>query len=625
MGDATRGRIADLESGWEVPPGAKGSGAVEVLPPPVPAAGTPNPAAGPPESEVSGELPRKKKKTQPPPPPGSPARAKAPSEPPPLPLPAPPVGAPEPPIPRAKPPTRPPPVPRPPPIPHAAVGDEAELTVPDSPEAAAGLPPPARLADSGFGAQQKATVGPDPQKGLMRRVIDATPIPGPQMRAHDSPLHPAKDPSKDGMKPSLDFPLAPFKDDGPRGLRGDPTVIPTGDLVKPTRDDPSHVSTSPFAKPDGPIAGSGAVRTDDTVGALVASLQANPIKPKAPAVRALHVLPRRRGILGDVVYVFTALFGVPRARREAAAVDAEIKKLSAERRARLIALGRAAIVQERFEHPHMGAAREHLEKLEEERSQFAGQVAAADAELEHVQRERAARTRQVQGDLAGLDAELAQLRAKLAPLAREAQAARRKVTAVQDQLRRLDAKIKATEAKLVSVKTAREDRAVVQAEIASVKAERLAVQNEEPVLAAQLDAIAPRMAELDGKRTEAETRIAELKDTEADDAARTTELVAAIEAKRKVVARSLADAEKARDKSLHGLAERLLLERPKELGRAFEPIDELDVTIGEEERRAMELKELLANVERGAVVRGVAVMVMILGAAVAGVVLALMA
>ena len=87
--------------------------------------------------------------------------------------------------------------------------------------------------------------------------------------------------------------------------------------------------------------------------------------------------------------------------------------------------------------------------------------------------------------------------------------------------------------------------------------------------------------------------------------------------------RSQCEAEAARDKALYGLAVRLLIDRPTQLGRAFEPIDDLDLSIATQERRAMELRELLGSVDRRAMARGIIVMIMILGAAVAGVILAL--
>ena len=90
-----------------------------------------------------------------------------------------------------------------------------------------------------------------------------------------------------------------------------------------------------------------------------------------------------------------------------------------------------------------------------------------------------------------------------------------------------------------------------------------------------------------------------------------------------MVERSQSEAEAARDKALYGLAERLLIDRPTQLGRAFEPIDDLDLSIATNERRAMELRELLGSVDRRAMARGIIVMIMILGAAVAGVILAL--
>jgi hypothetical protein len=640
MGDATKGRIADLASGWEVPPEAKGA-AAEPAPPPVKV---------PPQPAVAGELPRPKSRTSPPPPPGSPMRTKPPTESVPtldpvaLPLPAPPTSSPpSPPPARKKPPSKPPapPPPRGRPAP-APVGDEDELTRPADPPA--GLGPPPALGASGFASEQRASVKPDPQKGVMKRILDATPIPGPEMR---HPGGQASAPAHRPSSPGFDAPQATVVDDapaglrpdppaavvaGPRGVRGDATVVPTGeDGERPVwHGDPSQISTSPFERgdPTGVTKDSDSdaaepeVRGDQTQ-AQVHAQQAALNLTQAISLRDGVTLPRRRGVLGDVRYVFTVLFGVRRAKREAVTVGAAIARQLAERKERLVALGRAAIVSERFDHPALTAARERLAEIEEERSKHAGSVAAAEEELEHVRRERAKRAAQYAADVAALESDLASIAGKLAPLQKESVVARRRAGDLAEQLKRIDSKIRKTEGLLTNIQTKKEDRAAVLAEVATFKADRLAIQRDAPAISAELDRLAPKMASLEAKTHDAQAKLVDLKEEELVDQKRAEELVAAIEAKRKVVMRSQTDAEKTRDKALHGLAERLLVDRPSQLGRAFEPIDELDLQIATSERRAMELRELLSSVDRGAMARGIAVMVVIVGAAAAGVVLAL--
>jgi hypothetical protein len=621
MGDATKGRIADLASGWDVPPEARGTAAPEPPPPPAPPE-----SSGPPETAVAGELPRKKPRTMPPPPPGSPLRTKPPTSevpilppqppPTPLPLPPPPVGESG----RTKAPTRPPPIPaaargkpdsRPPPV-----GDEGELTVPE-------LGPPPTLSTSGFDEPQKATVGADPSKGVMKKILDATPLPGPEMRpsspGFDIPQMTVKEDAPLGLRVGQGTATAVVE--GPRGMRGDPTVVPTGDegMPKKPRPDPSQASTTPFERGD-PTGVSPADRDDATVASIDSAAE---LGSRSVVIRQEATLPRKRGILGDVRYVFTVSFGVARARRESIAVATELARQLAERKERLVGLGRAAVVSERFDHPALTASREQLGAIEEERSQHAGQLAAADAEVEQIKRERAKRARQSTDDVDAEDKRLLEIATKLAPLEREAQSARRRASDLAEQLKRLDARIKTTEASLMSIKTKREDKAAVQAEIATLKAERQQFQRDEPQLAAEVDNLMPRIAALEAARTEATNKIAELREAEQNDERRVEELIVAIEARRKVVGRAHADAETARDKALYALAERLLIDRPSQLGRAFEPIDELDLAIATNERRAMELRELQGSVDKRAMARGIAVMVLIVAAAAAGVILAL--
>jgi hypothetical protein len=561
MGDATKGRIADLASGWDVPPDAKPA-------PPTPPPPSAPPEGSPPPAAVSGEIEpgRKKPRTMPPPPPGSPLRAAADrGTGPATAIPVPPIDSapPLPPPPRAKPASKPPPLPPPksgtgnhpalpPPMP---IGDEAEATIPDS-----SLVPPVPSGDV-FGAQ--ATVKTDAPAELLRQAV-ATPIPGGS---------------------------------GPRS-------------------DPSSASTSPFERAD--PTNTSNERDDATVLAtgrpqLTASLK----------LRNEVTLPRKRGLGGDVRYVITVLFGVRRARRESVVVEAELRQKLAARKERLIALGRAAVVTEKFDHPALSQARAKLATIEEERSQYAGQVAGADSETAQVARDRETRAKRVVEQITALQGDLAKIATKIKPLEAAAAAARQKASTLRFQLKQIEAQIKETEASLVSVKAAKQDRSAIQAEIATLKADRALIARDEPVIAGEIDEIAPRIAELEALREGAQKKIDELQETETIEQRRATDLLAAIAAKRKVVASAQADAEAARDKALFALAERLIIDRPAQLARAFEPIDELDLAIAEKERRVMELRELLGSVDKAKLARGLAVLVFFVVAAIAGAILAI--
>ncbi|HEY4243568.1 MAG TPA: hypothetical protein VGM88_27335 [Kofleriaceae bacterium] len=331
-------------------------------------------------------------------------------------------------------------------------------------------------------------------------------------------------------------------------------------------------------------------------------------------LRASAALRRKRGIAGDVRYVATAAFGMRSARQELDELLERQATLGQSRRRHLVTLGRAAATSEAFDHPALHMAREELGAVEEERSQHAGSVAAADAELARLKRDREAKAKQTAGDVAALDTELATLAKRLEPLERDAAAAKKRAAEMREELRRLDARIRDTEASLVSVKKDRIDPAAIQADIATLRADRKAVARDEPVIATELDALAPRIAALEAQRAELREQRAATLAGETADQRRSEELLAAIGAKRKVVDRAAADAEAARDKALFALGERLYVDRPPNLSAELAPIDEIDVELGTAERRTMELREILASLDRWKLARGIAVIAVVLAA-----------
>ena len=186
---------------------------------------------------------------------------------------------------------------------------------------------------------------------------------------------------------------------------------------------------------------------------------------------------------------------------------------------------------------------------------------------------------------------------------------------LKEQLRDIARKIADTEALLVSVKSEKMDRAGIQAEIATLKADQRAVQRDEPAIAAELDALDPRIAAITAARSEAEKKQAERQKAEDEDQRRTIELYEAIGAKRKVVERAAAEAEAARDAVLFELGERLYVDRPTILGAQLSPIDRIDLELGESDRRMMELREIVSNIDRWKIARGTAVIILVLAAA----------
>ncbi|HTR51205.1 MAG TPA: hypothetical protein VMJ10_10900, partial [Kofleriaceae bacterium] len=298
MGDATRERIADLAEGWSVdssPPATK----------PSPAAAAPEPAP------ATGTGPRRKARTVPPPPPGSPERAKLEqaiidTKP-----------EPEPPAPRAKPATVPPPIPPIPPprakSPSAPPTAAPRAQTPSTPPPAAApraqtpsTPPPAARAQS----PSKPPPLPPPSPGL-------PPLPEPTPRTSD---------------PNLTVPIGEFDHtsasaaDKLRVAYTQATIVhdPADALLKipappPPRADPTTVDSR------GDML---AVRAETSDGKTTSGGR----------LRAIAALRRQRGLVGDVRYVFTALFGVRRTRREVAELEQRQVGRQASRRRHLVTL-----------------------------------------------------------------------------------------------------------------------------------------------------------------------------------------------------------------------------------------------------------------------------------------------
>jgi prefoldin subunit 5 len=327
-------------------------------------------------------------------------------------------------------------------------------------------------------------------------------------------------------------------------------------------------------------------------------------------LRPSAALRRKRGLLGDVRYVFTAVFGVRQSRRELAELEHRQELRQTSRKRHLVTLGRTAVVTDAFDHPALGKAREQLQRIEEERGRHAGAVAASDAELERVRRDRETKGKEHVEQTVKADAELAELSKKLEPLEKEAAGVRRRGQELRETVQKIDKKIADTEALMVSVKGEKMDKAAIQADIVTYKADKEAVLRDEPAIAAQLDALNPRIAAIEASRAELQKKKAELQKAEQDDQHRTSELLAAIGAKRKVVERAAAEAEQARDTALLELGDKLYVDRPKDLATLLSPVDQIDLELGESDRRIMELREILSNIDRWKFSRGLAMIIL---------------
>jgi len=354
--------------------------------------------------------------------------------------------------------------------------------------------------------------------------------------------------------------------------------------------------------------------------------RATPAAAQAHMVAGLRDAPRfarRKGLVGDLRYVFTAWFGVRRARRELVTVDAEITSQKTARATRLADLGRAAISDDRFDQTAVRTSRDQLMDLEDVRSRHAGAAAAADAELDAIERARTSELNRLGGEIEVAEAEIVRLDAELAPLERDAAAARKRAGKVKETLASIDARVAAAKASLVSVKGPKHDPVAIEADLATLSADRQAVARDEPAIVAELDGLLPRIASLQAARSDAQARITAARAGEIEATSRAVEQVAAVQARRRVEDRAAAAARTAGDKALVELGERLYSERPDDLTIALKSVERQDLELATVQRRGIELRELVGSVERGAVARGIFWWLLILLAVAAAVVVAL--
>jgi len=349
---------------------------------------------------------------------------------------------------------------------------------------------------------------------------------------------------------------------------------------------------------------------------VLQTLDDEPRRPPAPGtqLRRPAALPRKRGLLGDAKYVFTAFFGVAGARRELATVEKKIAHERESRRERLTQISKHAIADSAISLSPVVFAREKAARIEEIRSRHAGATAAADAAIDRLERERSDESEVVSAEVQSHEEELVDLASRLAPQERESNKAVKKAADIQVTLAALDKKIEHLKTDLDSGKSGRSSPENQEAALAAACAERDAVEEEEPDIAAELDELNPRIANLQAARAETEEKIKEARVRDREGVVRTEEKIVALRARRAVDERAVADADRALDEALAALGEELAIDRPRALGSRLRPVDEHDVSIATLERRALELGEIVGGVSKAAIARGIVVILVFLGA-----------
>jgi len=344
---------------------------------------------------------------------------------------------------------------------------------------------------------------------------------------------------------------------------------------------------------------------------------------RSGSVRALEMLPRAPGVIGDIGYFFRVLFTTPTLRREIRNLEEQLDLEREGRTQRLVEVARNALADTDLDSTLVGKAREHLVTLEEMRSRHAGAVAAAEEDISGLGRQRDDAIEERKKRRIELQEKIASVDKSLGPLQKRQTQARKSFTALRRSLGELDKKIADAEDSLVSVDGPDQDAAEVQAQVASLSAERQSVAVDEPEIAAELDDLEPKIASLLDSRGEFEKEISTLSEGDEADEVRTEEKITAIKARRTVEDRAAADLAGERQDALLVLGESINDRRPMGTHRRLQAIEGHEIKIATLERRTVELREKLANIERWPQLRGGLSLLLIAGVIAAALILTL--
>jgi hypothetical protein len=320
-------------------------------------------------------------------------------------------------------------------------------------------------------------------------------------------------------------------------------------------------------------------------------------------VRLPDSIPRRSGVLGDIAYLFRVMAKNRSSKVEMAQLAEKITNLKEARNLLLLEVARQAIGDDRNDQTLVGRARSSLLEIEEKRSLHAGRVAAADEKMAALSRHRSDKLNHRVTEGESLSKEVDAINESLQPLQTRASNARKRAGELRKHLGAIDEKIRKEEASLVSVEGPA-DKAAVHASIASLRAERDTVAADEPLIAAEIDDLDPKISSLISTRSGLADKIIALDEVRELDELRVKEKEAAVEASRTVETRAVNDQASKRQDALLELGESL---HNKPAGTATPragAIEKQDLEIGTLERRRLELRELRSSVEAFPMVMG---------------------
>ena len=326
-------------------------------------------------------------------------------------------------------------------------------------------------------------------------------------------------------------------------------------------------------------------------------------------------LPRRRGPGGDVGYVLTAAVGAWRTRGRLQRLLREQQARGSQREMLVLALGREVGADASIDLPAAREARTQLAELAATRTRSAGEAAAAAAEVVALREDRTAASISASTEIERLRGESRRADDERAPLERKQGEYQSKIESLRDTLRGLDKKIRTLEARLRQGSAS--DAASMEAELASMRAERESVAREEPAAAAAIEELAPQIAALQERRHALEQQIAATRAADREAQAESALRITAEQARQAEAEQDTAAAGEERRAVLLALGERLYRDRPVELEARLRVLLQHERTTGVLERRTAACEQLMGNIDRLALVRGVLMLLALAGAVAA--------
>ncbi len=448
-----------------------------------------------------------------------------------------------------------------------------------------------------------------PSQATVPPLPPPPPGPPPRRKPQPPPIPASAEAWPPGQLPHPTGTPAPLRTP-PRATPADPTLaLADGSLVGETETTvfdprlPVHEDTPP-PRPAPARSAAAPVAAKAAAKPTAAPTVARPA-PAAPPPIAV----RGGGVLGDVRYVFAVVLGLWSGRRELATINERLTLERAGRKRRLAEAARIAVGEVSLTGEELEAARERLVWHEEQRAKYAGAALAADDEARRSDDERAEQQRRSAHRVAELERAVEQLEARLRPLERELAERKKTLETLRVQVAGAGKRIDAVERRLAASKDSGQ-RAGIEAELAAARAEKLLLAGEEPARQAAVLELGPR---IEGELSERKRLLGEMGMTR--DAAAHAEAhlgAAAKEARVRAERERVAErgSETARDAELEQLGQALDRDRPEVLRARFRAVDEHGASIAQLERRGKEIELARASIDRLAIARGVALVLL---------------